>query len=277
MWVVTLAASTMLAGTSSTAHASANHTIAVWTMNEPASARTMRDGSGNGLNGTIGGEVHTGTRAGSTIGYRFDRLEPDTPPTHPRHLVTVPDNAQLDPGGRDYTVTLRLRTVYQFGNIVQKGQATVAGGSFKLQIPSGHVQCWFRGSAGSILVSAPRPINDGRWHVVRCERTGSGVSLAIDGATVAGRAGRTGTIANSWPLSIGGKTGCNQVDVGCDYFAGDIDYVRIEAGGATDRPDDQGGAGPHSGGDHSGDHSGDHDSGGGWPGDGGWWDPFGGW
>jgi hypothetical protein len=126
---------------------------------------------------------------------------------------------------------MRLRTKYQFGNIIQKGQATVAGGSFKMQIPDGKVQCWFRGSAGSLLVTAPNKINDGRWHVVRCERSRDGVALWIDGRTVAGRWGWTGSIANSWPLAIGGKTDCDQIDVGCDYFAGDIDYVAIDVDG----------------------------------------------
>ena len=32
-----------------------------------------------------------------------------------------------------------------------------------------------------------------------------------------------------WPLSIGGKTDCDQRDVGCDYYAGDLDWVEIEA------------------------------------------------
>ena len=128
-------------------------------------------------------------------------------------------------------MTVRLRTVNHFGNVVQKGQATVSGGSYKLQIPSGRVQCWFRGSAGAVLVTAPRPINDGRWHTVRCARTADGVTLSIDGSWVAGRWGRTGLIRNSWPLSIGGKTDCDQIDVGCDYFAGDIDYLEIDASG----------------------------------------------
>ena len=219
-----------LAGGGSTGPlAGGGSTVAVWQMNEPPGARTMIDSSGHGLRGSIGGEVGTGVRTGGAVGYRFSRLEPDTPPTHPRHLVTVADNAALDPGTRDYAVTVRLRTRHHFGNIIQKGQATVAGGSFKLQIPDGIVQCLFRGSSGSVIVSAPRRINDGRWHVVRCERVSSGLILVIDGAVVARKAGRTGKIANSWPLSIGGKTNCDQRTVGCDYYAGDIDYVTITA------------------------------------------------
>jgi hypothetical protein len=227
---VVLTAASALMGTAAAANARpVAHPVALWAMNESPGARTMLDSSGHGLRGSIGGEVATGVRVSGATGYRFSRLDPDTPPPHPRHVVTVPDTSGLDPDSRDYAVTVRLRTTYQFGNIIQKGQATVTGGNFKLQIPRGIVQCLFRGSIGSRLVSAPRPINDGRWHTVRCERTGSGLTLTIDGSVVARRSGWTGRIANSWPLSIGGKTSCDQVEVGCDYYAGDIDYIEIDA------------------------------------------------
>jgi hypothetical protein len=264
LWIVLLAASTVLAGVGGPAAASADHAIAVWEMNEPAGSRVMRDISGNGLDGTIGSEVGSSVIAGAR-GYHFDRLQPDTPPTHPRHLVTVRDSSVLDPGTRDYAVSLRLRTTDYFGNIIQKGQATVAGGSFKLQIPNGHVQCWFRGSSGSLLVTAPSPINDGGWHVVHCERTGQGVALTIDGRTVATKNGRTGSIANSWPLSIGGKTVCDQISVGCDYFPGDIDWVEIDSTGSSSGHD-SGHDSANGSGNGSGNNSGD-DS---------WDDPWGG-
>jgi hypothetical protein len=226
LWIVTLIASAVLVP--SQARADSMRTVALWGMDEGAGAQTMYDASGNGLHGAIGAEV-TALSADGVRGYGFERLEPDTPPTRPRHLVVVSDYADLDPGTRDFGVSLRLRTVDHFGNIIQKGQATVAGGNYKLQIPGGRVQCWFRGSAGALLVSAPRPINDGRWHTVQCWRTGDGVALAIDGTRVASRLGPTGSISNAWPISIGGKTDCDQIDVGCDYFAGDIDWIAVHA------------------------------------------------
>ena len=225
---VVLTASLVLTATATGADAAAGRTVALWDMNESPGARTMKDSSGNGRTGTIGREVRVGTRADGATGYRFDRLEPDTPPTHPQHLVTVPDSSALDPGDRDYAVTVRLRTTGKFGNIVQKGQATVSGGNVKLQIPNGIVQCLYRGSVTTLLVSSKRRLNDGRWHTVRCERTASGVTLTVDGTVEARRSGRTGRIANSWPVSIGGKTKCDQVKVGCDYYVGDLDWIRIE-------------------------------------------------
>lgn len=239
-WIVSLAAlPALLSGTSATPAAAhptfspaagraADYPVAIWPMDEPAGSRIMHDSSGHGLSGRIGDEVGTGAHYSGALGYRFGRLEPDTPPTHPHHVVIVPSSRLLDPGTGDFAITMRLRTVYQFGNIIQKGQATVPGGSWKLQIPNGHVQCWFRGSEGQVLVTAPQQINDGRWHIIRCERTSERVSLAIDGRTAAGKYGATGRISNNWPLSIGGKTECDQRRVGCDYFAGDLDYVAIE-------------------------------------------------
>jgi len=224
----TLIASTIVAVAAPAAGAAGPSTVASWAMDEGRGARVMPDGSGHGLNGSIGNEVRTGTVVNGSTGYRFDRLQPDEPPPHPGHLVTVPDNPALDPGNRDYQVTVRLRTTHHFGNIVQKGQATVAGGNFKLQMPNGRMQCLFRGSRGSLMVTAKRSVNDGAWHTVQCERAPDAVILRIDGVVESRANGRTGTIANSWPVSIGGKTSCDQVDVGCDYYAGDIDRVSID-------------------------------------------------
>jgi len=227
--ITLLTTGAVLLGTTTAAGAALAHRVAYWQMDERHGARTMQDSSGNRLDGVIGGEVDTDVYTSGATGYRFGKLEPDTPPTHPRHLVTVPASTELDPGDRDFAVTVRLRTTYQFGNIIQKGQATVRGGNFKLQIPNGILECIFRGSDGTMLVASPRRLNDGRWHTARCERTYSSLTLTVDGSPVARRSGWTGSIANSWPLSIGGKTDCDQVHVGCDYYAGDLDYVEIDA------------------------------------------------
>lgn len=203
--------------------------VALWTMNEAPGSRTMNDASGHGHRGKIGSEVHAGVQISGATGLRFDRLQPDTPPAHPGHLVTVPDSKALDPGNRDYSVTIRLRTTEFFGNIIQKGQATVPGGNFKMQIPNGIVQCFFRGSARTMLAQTTQHLNDGRWHTVRCERSSNALILTVDGHQAARTPGWTGRIANSWPLTIGGKVDCDQRHVGCDYYAGDLDYAEIDA------------------------------------------------
>jgi hypothetical protein len=136
-------------------------------------------------------------------------------------------------------VTVRFRTTTSAGNIIQKGQALTPGGYFKWEIPAGRIFCLFtsRDSQGNLInergVRAPQALNNGAWHTVRCERSQDRVTMTIDGSTVVrSAAGPMGPIANTMPLSIGGKYQCDEVSVDCDYFVGDIDWVRIEASSA---------------------------------------------
>jgi hypothetical protein len=216
------------------AHAAIDQPIAVWQMNEAPGSRIMGDSSGHGLDGTIGSHVQVGTAlSGGGTGYRFPYLKPNTPPADPEHVVRVAHNSALNPGSGDFAVEFRVRTTHSFGNILQKGQAGAAGGYFKFQQPSGKVSCLFRGSAGSSTASSGTVrINDGAWHTVRCERTSSSVVMRVDGVVTGRNFNPTGTIANTRPLSIAGKLNCDQITVTCDYFAGDLDYVKIQRSSA---------------------------------------------
>jgi hypothetical protein len=228
--LVAVAAGAAVLATTTWAQAAAGTPVAVWEMNEAAGSTVMLDSSGNGFDGRIGTEVIIGGVVDGATAYRFPRLKPNTPPAHPEHLITVPDNDALDPGTRDYAVTVRIRTTANFGNIIQKGQSGAKGGYFKFQNPNGIVQCLFRGSTGSIAVGSGSPVNDGLWHTIRCERTSTGVTMTVDGVLAGRRNGPTGSISNTWPLSIGGKVKCDQIEVTCDYYAGLIDRIQIEAG-----------------------------------------------
>jgi hypothetical protein len=214
----------------SPARAAIDQPVAIWQMNEPAGSQIMEDSSGNGYDGTIGASVQEGTAlAGGGTGYRFPYLQPNTPPADPEHVVRVAHNSALNPGSGDFAVEFRVRTTHSFGNILQKGQAGAAGGYFKFQQPSGKVSCLFRGSLGSSTASSGTVrINDGAWHTVRCERTASSVVMRVDGVVTGRNFNPTGTIANTKPLSIAGKLNCDQITVTCDYFAGDLDYVKIQ-------------------------------------------------
>ena len=205
--------------------------LANWQLNEAAGARTMVDSSGNALNGTIVTHVQTGIAlSGGGTGYRFPYIRPNTPPADPERLVVVPHNTRLNPGSGNFAVEFRMRTTHSFGNIIQKGQAGSKGGYFKFQQPSGKVSCLFRGSASSSTASAGSTVrvNDGNWPTVRCERTPSSVTMYIDGQRTGRNTNPTGTIANTRPLTIAGKGNCDQIEITCDYFSGDPDYVRIE-------------------------------------------------
>jgi len=204
-------------------------TLADWEMNEAPGAHVMTDSSGH-VNGTIGSAVQTGVTVLGATGYQWNFTSPTAPPPKPERLVQA-SSATLNPGAGNYTVTMRYRTTKHFGNIVQKGQAGSAGGYFKLENPSGRLNCVFRGvnASGAFLRKAVESgvISDGAWHVVVCARTPSGLTLTVDGSVVASAKGSTGTISNSRPITIGGKLNCDQVKTTCDYFTGNIDYIKI--------------------------------------------------
>jgi hypothetical protein len=212
------------------AQAAINQPVGIWQMNEAAGARTMVDSSGNLFNGTIGDDVLAGTAlSGGGTGYRFPYTPPNQPPANPERLAQVAHRAALNPGSGDFAVEFRMRTTHNFGNVVQKGQSGVPGGYFKFEQPNGKISCLFRGSGGSsTATSGTVRVNDGRWHVVRCERTSSSVTMLVDGVVTGRNRNPSGTIANTWPITVAGKVKCDQVKITCDYFVGDIDYLKIE-------------------------------------------------
>ncbi|MEO8424620.1 MAG: LamG domain-containing protein [Actinomycetota bacterium] len=212
--------------------------LADWEMNEAPGSQVMTDNSGNNITGAIGSAVQVGTFLDGATGYAWDNGSPTAPPPKPERLVQVNDT-RLNPGNRDFAITVRFRTTRSYGNMIQKGQSQTPGGYFKWEIPSGILMCLFRSRSlnGTLLgeksVKSPAnmPLNDGVWHTVRCEKTVDRVTMTIDGTTtVQSNRGTIGSISNNIPLTIAGKSNCDQVEVTCDYFSGNIDYIRIEAG-----------------------------------------------
>ncbi|MGH9246806.1 MAG: LamG domain-containing protein [Acidimicrobiales bacterium] len=226
---VALAAALLVLTGAQPAGATVTQSLAVWEMNEDAGATIMHDSSGNGFDGAIGDEVILGATFDGAVGYRFPWLKPNTPPAHPEHIVRVPHDEDLNPAADDYTIELRLRTTNKFGNVIQKGQAAAPGGFFKIQLPMGEPSCVFRGPDGvtNAVRARGQPIRDGQWHVIRCERTTNAVELYIDGVFIGRNTGLTGPIGNDKPIYIGGKGVCDQIRITCDYFGGDIDWVRL--------------------------------------------------
>ena len=215
----------------------ATSVVAAYEMNEPVGATVMIDSGPYGLDGTIGSDVATGVFGLGAVGYRWPWASPTAPPAKPGRIVNVASNNHLNPGSSDYAVEFRYRTTQKFGNVVQKGQNATTGGYFKFEQPNGLMTCLFKGSKGEQrAVQSQTPTNDGAWHTIRCERSSWGVRLFIDGVQARALRGPTGEISNTKPLSIGGKTDCDQIKITCDYFTGDIDYVRIEKAGVAPPP-----------------------------------------
>ncbi|MGC1210894.1 MAG: PKD domain-containing protein [Micromonospora sp.] len=233
-----IAAAGIVAG-GSPAQATATRTVAFWSMDEPTGATVLKDSSGNGRDGTVGTEVVTGTVYAGATGHRFAYHQPTDMEYVPGHVDLVPHSTDLNPDAGDYSFTIRYRTTHSFGNIIQKGQGTTAGGYWKFEAPSGKPRCMFRGGDGSTRTGyTDVSIADGQWHTVTCNRTSTYVEMYVDGVRTSRLTGPTGTIANAWQLSIGGKSSCDGVKVTCDYFAGDIDYIKIlkGSGGTTNQP-----------------------------------------
>ncbi len=212
------------------ADGAATKTVALYSMNEKPGATVLIDSSGRGHDGVIGATVKSGKVIGGATAHRFPYLKPNTPPAVPSHLDRVADTTDLDPETADFAITIRYRTHKKFGNVVQKGQSHTPGGYYKLQAPKGKISCLFRGAAGSKSVNSGIALNDGKWHTIRCERTATKVVMTIDGTKKRTANGATGSISNKKPLTIGGKSQCDQITVTCDYFVGDIDYIRFEKG-----------------------------------------------
>lgn len=208
--------------------------VGVWELDEPAGGRVLVDSGPQALHGTIGSSVQRGVPvpvAGATA-HVFSAVDPDRSPVDPGRLDVVPHDARMNPGPGDFAVTVRLLTTAPQGNVVQKGQASSAGGYFKIDMDDGRVACLFTGDAGTLHVRSSARIDTGRWTEVRCHRSAAALSLYVDGVLVHHRAGVAGTVANAWPLTIAGKSSCNQITVGCDYYSGAIDRVTLTRNGA---------------------------------------------
>ena len=204
---------------------------ASWEMNEPAGATTMVDSGPYGLDATVDQTgVSTGFGYDGATGYQWRRRNPTAPPANPERVIVIDDNSHLDPRDDIYTVEIRYRTKEKFGNITQKGQAQTNGGQWKIQNPGGRPSCLFKGSIRRGAVRSQVPLNDNAWHVLGCVKTPTSVELWVDGVRVGRKNGAVGYIDNDFPMTIGGKIACDQIKVTCDYFSGEIDYVRVSRG-----------------------------------------------
>lgn len=202
-------------------------------LNETSGSTVASDSSGMGHNGAIGSHVRmNGSYAD------WDRHSPAVRTYYGAdHLIMIPDAADgsLDPDTGNFSVEFRYRTTDKFGNVLQKGQATAPGGQIKFQQPKGFISCMYKSPTTRAAIKSKTAVNDGQWHVIRCDRTPTEVALYVDGVRTNRIRKPTGDINNKKPWTLGGKFECdpnnpNQGADSCDYFPGDIDYLTITKG-----------------------------------------------
>lgn len=189
----------------------------------------MRDAGPFDLDGTMGYSIEPGPLGGSVSGYHWDYVPPDAPPADPGRLAVVETTEVLNPGTADFVVEVRYRTTYPQGNVVQKGQSSTDG-YWKVEQNDGKPTCFFRRTSTDNAIGhlSRKRVDDGAWHTIRCDapppRWRCTSTVLGSPAPSAPPWVRSSTASR---LSIGGKTACNQISVGCDYFSGDIDFVTI--------------------------------------------------
>jgi hypothetical protein len=197
----------------------------------------ISDLSGRGaaltIRGAANGQVAI-TTEGTNRFASFPGICAATAPTCAKALLEAPDDADLDPGVRNFkwAASVRLTTAQLSGNanVMQKGVANTES-QWKMQVTgrTGRAQCVLvaRTSGQAFSALSARPVADGNWHRIVCERTGTALAVTVDG--VAGA--RTtipadAAVDNTMPLRVGGP---NLAKDG-DMYHGQLDDVYVQLG-----------------------------------------------
>jgi hypothetical protein len=210
----------------STGHAAGYSTAALFNLNEP-SGTVLVDSSGAGHNGTIGAHVVIGG------GHGVHTYLAPTPAYDPARIDTLPVYANLNPGSRDLRVSIRLHTTQRSeGHILSWGQTPHH--MLRIEVSNGLLWCQYRGSAyaGHLTsVHSTKTYNDAAWHTLVCTKTASTVTMTVDGVLVSTSTRRVGSMSPVTGVSIAGKRVCDGTPGhDCDYFAGHLDWVKVELG-----------------------------------------------
>jgi hypothetical protein len=150
----------------------------------------------------------------------------------PRGLLEAADDADLNPGTRMFRWSARVNVakaqLVGSSNVLQKGVATT-GSQWKMQIgaTNGRAQCVVAGTgaSGTYMVRSTTTVADGAWHKILCQRSGTSLSVYVDGAQ-RGTATipSTVSITNNLPLRIGGPN----FNTHSDMYHGQLDDVYAE-------------------------------------------------
>ncbi|GLW29067.1 LamG-like jellyroll fold domain-containing protein [Actinoplanes regularis] len=158
----------------------------------------------------------------------------------PRLVLQTPSSPELNPGTLPIrfgaTVWLAPGQTSDGQNILQKGYSE-SGGQYKLQVDKlpGHPSCTMVSDGTESSQESRRihfaksevTIADGAWHAVECVRSGTALSVLVDGV-VHGRTVLPAdlTVDNTAPLTLGGKG----LGPDSDPFQGALDDAWISIG-----------------------------------------------
>jgi hypothetical protein len=187
-------------------------TAGLWHMDETAGS-IAHDSSGNQNDGQLQNVSFV------SGGFGFDGKN---------SRVLVPDDATLDPGSQNITISVAVRfthrptqSVHDY-DIVRKG---AMGTFYKIEIAlSGRARCQFHGTAGAQGIVFGPDLSDGQWHTITCTKSAATISGSVDSSS-ASRAANIGSISNGTALSFGGKARGTQ-----DLYLGDMADVKIVIG-----------------------------------------------
>ena len=110
---------------------------------------------------------------------------------------------------------------------MQKGQAQTSGGQWKIQNPGRHPVVPLQGLRRAGGHRRADPAQRRAVAHLTCVLTSTGVTMYVDGVYRNRKNGTAGTIDNAIPMTVGGKIDCDQIDITCDYFSGQIDFIKI--------------------------------------------------
>ncbi|RYV51753.1 LamG-like jellyroll fold domain-containing protein [Pengzhenrongella frigida] len=183
---------------------------------DETSGRTAYDSSGLKNHGTFGSGVTVGQKGSS---YLFTTGH-----------ITVKTASSLNPGTKPFSFSLDVAwdtrvptSAARDVDLMRKGLASTSGGSYKMELKP-QPTCFFKGAgATEKYVASSRNVLDGAFHSITCRRSGSTLSITVDGATTS-RSIAIGTIGNSSPLTIGSKPD------GGDQTRGYLRNVRVAVG-----------------------------------------------
>jgi Concanavalin A-like lectin/glucanases superfamily len=170
---------------------------AQWNMDDPS---TMVDSSGHGNTG----KTYNITSSGG--GYSFNGTT---------SKVVVPNSDSLNPGTSNFSYSVKVQTskVPPSGtdyDLIRKGISSTAGGEYKLEIvystTGGKAFCLAKDNAKvSATVRGTTNVTDGQVHTITCQKTSTGLTVVVDGASRT-KAASLGSISNTSPLTISAKT-----------------------------------------------------------------------